>query len=144
MITLKSSIYKVHMHDVSNVHVYSTKLLNVQRYSRASISKYFSCRIEISQGILVLFVRHHSLIFGTDALVRGSKILFHSQDVFIVWHGVFKLSFIDTFHAKLDLSRFVPFRKFESFRGFLNIGLFVVFSAVVNRGIPAGTHIQII
>ena len=28
-ITLKSSIYKVHVRDVSNVHVYSTKLLNI-------------------------------------------------------------------------------------------------------------------
>ena len=79
MITLESSIYK--MHDVSSIHI---KLLNVQWYSHASISKYFSFRIEISQGILVLFVRHHTLISGTDTLVRGSKILFRSQDVFVV------------------------------------------------------------
>ena len=114
MITLESSIYKVHMHDVSNVHVYSTTLLNVQLYSRASIGKYFSFRIEISQGILVLFVRHHTLISGADTLVTGSKILFCSQDVFVVWHGVFELCFIGTFHAKLHLSIFVAFGKFFS------------------------------
>ena len=67
MITLESSIYKVH--DVSSVHI---KLLNVQWYSRASIRKYFSFQIEISQGILVLLVRHHALISGADTLVRGS------------------------------------------------------------------------
>ena len=55
MITLESSIYKVHVHDVSSVHVYSTTLLNVQWYSRASIGKYLSFRKEISLGILVLF-----------------------------------------------------------------------------------------
>ena len=97
---LESSIYKVRMHDVSNVHI---KFLNVQRYSRASIGKYFSFWIDVSQGILVLFVHHHTLIFGTGTLVTGSKILFGGQDVFVVWHGVLKLSFIDTFHTKLDL-----------------------------------------
>ena len=114
LITLESSVYKVHVHDVSNVHVYSTTLLNVRWYSRASTGKYFSFRIEISQGILVLFVHHHTLISGVDTLVRGSKILFRGQDVFVVWHGVFELCFIDTFHAKLHLSRFVAFEKFFS------------------------------
>ena len=114
MITLESSIYKVYVHDISNVHVYSTTLLNVQWYSRASIGKYFSFWVKISQGILVLFVRHYTLISGADTLVRGSKILFRSQDVFAAWHGVFELCFIDTFHAKLHLSRFVDFGKFFS------------------------------
>ena len=96
-VSLESSIHKVHVYDVSNVHVYSTTLLNVQWYSRASIGKYFVFRIEISQGILVLSVRHHTLISGADTLVRGSKLLFRSQDVFVVWHGLFELCFIDTF-----------------------------------------------
>ena len=61
--------------------------------------------IEVSQAILVLFVRHHALILGMDTLVTGSKIFFGVQDVFVVWHGVLKLSFIDTLHAKLDLGR---------------------------------------
>ena len=90
------------MYDVSNICSY-IKFLNVQRYSRASIGKYFSFWIEVSQGILVLFVCYHTLIFGTDTLVTGSKILFGVQDVFVVWHGVLKLYFIDTLHAKLDL-----------------------------------------
>ena len=56
------------------------------------------------QVLFVLdFVRHHTLIFGTDTLVTGSKILFGIQDVFVVWHGVLKLSFIYTLHAELDL-----------------------------------------
>ena len=114
MITLESSIYKVHVYDISNVHVYCTILLNVQWYSRVPISKYFSFQIEISQGILVLFVHHYTLISGADTLVRGSKILFRSQDVFVVWHGVFELCFIYTFHAKLHMPRFVTFRKFFS------------------------------
>ena len=66
MITLESSIYKVHMHDLSNVHVYSTTLLNVQWYSHA---KYFSFWIDISQGILVLCVHHHTFISGADNFV---------------------------------------------------------------------------
>ena len=49
-----------------------------------SIGKYFSFWIEVSQGILVLFVRHHTLFFGMDTLVTGSKILFGVQDVFVV------------------------------------------------------------
>ena len=114
MITLESSIYKFHVHDVSNVHVYSTTLLNVQWYSRASIGKYLLFRIEISQGILILFVHHHTLISSVDTLVRGSKILLRSQNVFLVWHGVFELCLIDTFLAKLHLSRFVTFGKFFS------------------------------
>ena len=64
------------MQDVSNVHVYSTTLLNVQWYSRVSIGKYFSFLVEISQDILVLFVRHYTLISGADSLVRDSKICF--------------------------------------------------------------------
>ena len=40
--------------------------------------------IEVSKGILVLFVCDHTLIFGTDTLVTGSKILLGSQDVFVV------------------------------------------------------------
>ena len=40
--------------------------------------------------------------------------MFRSQDLFVVWHGVFELCFIDTFHAKLHLFRFVAFRKFFS------------------------------
>ena len=60
-------------------------------------------QIEISKGILVLFVSHHTLIFGSDTYVSGSKILFCSHDVLVEWHRVLKLSFIDTFHTKLDL-----------------------------------------
>ena len=55
-----------------NVH---TKFLNVQRYSCVSIGKYFSFWIEVGKGILVLFVRHHTLVFGMDTLITGSKIL---------------------------------------------------------------------
>ena len=34
--------------------------------------------------------------------------------MFVVWHGVFELCFIDTLHAKLHLFRFVAFGKFFS------------------------------
>ena len=54
------------------------KFLNVHRYSRASIGKYFWFWTEISKGILVLFVCHHTLIFGADTLATGSKILLGS------------------------------------------------------------------
>ena len=60
--------------------------------------------IKICEGILVMFVRHHTLVFGMDTLVTGSEILFCSQDVFIMCHGVLKLSFIDTFHIEFDLA----------------------------------------
>ena len=43
-----------------------------------SIGKYFLFWIEISKGILVQFVRHHTLIFDADTLVMASKILLSS------------------------------------------------------------------
>ena len=33
--------------------------------------------------------------------------MFGNQDVFVVWDGVLKLPFIDTFHTKLDLGRWI-------------------------------------
>ena len=75
IINTEFSIYKICMHDISNVHL---NFFNVQRYSHVSIRKYFSFQIEISKGILVLFVHHHTLIFGTDTLVTSSKILLGS------------------------------------------------------------------
>ena len=72
IIIIKTIVFNIQS---PNVH---TKFLNVQRYSRASISKYFSFWIEVGKGILVLFVRHHTLVFGADTLVTGSKILLGS------------------------------------------------------------------
>ena len=87
-----------------NVH---TKFLNVQLKVQLCVHQQVLFVLDRSKsGILVLFVRHHTLIFGTDTLVTGSKILFGVQDVFVVWHGVLKLSFMDTLHAKLGRVNF--------------------------------------
>ena len=48
---------------------------------------------------------HHALVFGTDTGVAGTKVLFSVWHVLVMYHRVFELSFVYTFHGELDLSR---------------------------------------
>ena len=75
-----SYIYKVCVHDVSNVHMKSMYFCHAQSFqmSRGAVVQpsAFSFGIVVSQSILFLFIGHHTLVFSLDTRVASTKVFF--------------------------------------------------------------------